>query len=295
MSCLWKTSQIIWIFQLLAAQRLVFFFFFSFSSQLFVDCFEGTSLPSVISSLQQSELPVKPWYSTSQTNLHELQQKPWAQKPIQPYTPADTSENCQQGIETRTYHIPWVVCKHLELGWIQALTLSQETTSFLWDAELRSDFPHIRVTEMQDCMSRQALLWDWSPDHFSSETQLCNSWVPLVCSSNQDFWMHWSHLSIAAAFPGDALVSGTADIAFLLSSPRSPAAFPAGCGPSHHLWNSSPLGFSSAEPSSHFEPKSKLSLSSWVFLTPHPCSAGWGWGRCFAVRLQSGFTFPSFS
>lgn len=104
---------------------------------------------------------------------------------------------------------------------------------------------------------RQALLWDWFPDHFSSEMQLCNSWVPLVCSSKGDFWMHCSYLSIAAAFPGDALVSGTADTAFLLSFPQSLAAFPAGCGPSHHLWNSSPLGISSAEPSSHFEPKSE--------------------------------------
>lgn len=91
-------------------------FFFPFSSQLLVDWFEKTSLPSVISSLQQSKLPMKSWYSTSRTRLHELQQKPRAQKPIQPYTPAGISEDCQQGTKPGPYHIPRVVCKHLELG-----------------------------------------------------------------------------------------------------------------------------------------------------------------------------------
>lgn len=120
-------------------------FFFPFSSQLLVDWFKKTSLPSVTSSLRQSELPMKSRYSTSRTSLHELQQKPRAQKLIQPYTPAGISEDCQQGIKPGPYHVPRVVCKHLELGRIQGLSLSQVTTSFLLDAQTKSNFPQIRV------------------------------------------------------------------------------------------------------------------------------------------------------
>lgn len=148
MSCLWKTAQIIRIFQLLAAQRLLGLFFSPFSSQLLVDWFKRTSFPQL--SLFFSK--VKLWYSTFLI-FHILEKSPWIA--------AEATEN-QPALHTCRYFpklsarnktrdlspFPEWFANTSSWGWIQGLALSQESTSFLLDTQSRSDFPQIRVPGM---------------------------------------------------------------------------------------------------------------------------------------------------